>query len=274
MVDDGSTDGTADVVSRFGADVNLVRSPRNLGLAAARNLGIARTSGDLLAFLDADDYWLPRYLHDQLRSYDSSRARRRDVGIVACDALILGPNGFLPRTYMEYLNVRSRDTLTQLLRVNPIFVSALTPRRVVDEAGGFSVELRQAEGAEDHDLWLRILELGYCVVRTPRPPLAVYRVHAASLSARPDVMARATQAVLRRALERGKLTRRQRRVARSELRLYQLVERSYTPAGLSFHRMIAAPLLVIRVAVSHPTRWRRFASIALRRGRRSFRYRL
>lgn len=58
MVDDGSTDASAEVARTFGSPVCVLTQP-NLGPAAARNLGVEHACGDLLAFLDADDLWLP-----------------------------------------------------------------------------------------------------------------------------------------------------------------------------------------------------------------------
>jgi len=65
VVDDGSTDSTATVVESFGPKVTLIRQ-ENRGAAAARNLLCSRAKGDLIAFLDSDDQWHPRYLETQL----------------------------------------------------------------------------------------------------------------------------------------------------------------------------------------------------------------
>lgn len=61
VVDDGSKDGTAQVIASFGPPVQLVSRP-NGGAPAARNSGIQRAKGDWIAFLDSDDYWLPQHL--------------------------------------------------------------------------------------------------------------------------------------------------------------------------------------------------------------------
>ena len=69
MVDDASIDDTAEVVSRSGA--RLVRSAANLGPAAARNLALEHAGGELVALLDADDRWEPRFLCYDCHAYAS-----------------------------------------------------------------------------------------------------------------------------------------------------------------------------------------------------------
>lgn len=67
VVDDGSTDNTADVVKKFkDRRIHYVKQAKNKGVAAARNLGIEKSQGRFLAFLDSDDIWLPEKLEKQL----------------------------------------------------------------------------------------------------------------------------------------------------------------------------------------------------------------
>jgi teichuronic acid biosynthesis glycosyltransferase TuaG len=257
VADDCSGDGTADIAAGFGDAVQVVRAAANGGPGAARNLGIAQSSGELLAFLDADDLWLPEYLEQQVSLFDASQSQSRDVGLVVCNARVLGPNGFLPGTYADYIGAPA-STLRRLIRSNTIFVSTLSPRAVVDAAGGFASEPLVAE---DYDLWLKILELGFRVVANPRP-LAVYRLSAGSVSADPAFLARQTQRVYRRALDRGNLSTRERLIARRELRLQRAAERIADSRGESLLRTL--PLLVL-VALEHPRRWPAYLRMLLRR---------
>lgn len=256
--DDGSTDGTASVAEGFGARIRVVRSERNFGPAHARNIAIEAARGELLAFLDADDRWLPEYLTEQVALFDRAASGKGGVAVVACDAIVVGVDGSAEGTYRDRVPFPEPLTLAKLLVANPIFISALTPRAVVEEAGAFSTE---CFGTEDHDLWIRILELGYRVVPNPKP-LAVYRVGGGSVSADLASMARNTQVVYRRALGRGRLTRREARIARRELRLHRLVEEfAEIERGRAGSERVRPGVLVragaraIGVAAENPQRW-------------------
>src|SRR5687768_199170 len=65
VVDDGSTDDTAERLQQFGERIRVVRQA-NGGVATARNAGLRASSGDLVAFLDADDAWHPQKLERQI----------------------------------------------------------------------------------------------------------------------------------------------------------------------------------------------------------------
>ena len=80
VVDDGSSDGTAALAIARGAPVELVRLPRNHGAATARNAGLARCNAEYVAFLDADDRWLPGKLDAQV----AALARAPDVAFAIC----------------------------------------------------------------------------------------------------------------------------------------------------------------------------------------------
>ena len=214
VCDDASSDDTAAIVEAH-ADprVRLVTAERNGGPATARNLARAAAEGELIAFLDADDLWLPSLLTEQVGLYDRRVAAGRRVGIVACDAWLVDHTGARIGRHSELVGTGS--SLTRMLRGNRVFVSALCPAAAVDEAGGFSAE---CFGSEDHDLWLRLLELGYELAFNPEP-LALYSLGVDGISSSPARMATTEQATYRRALDRGRLTSAQRRIARAKLAL-------------------------------------------------------
>ena len=265
VVDDASTDDTAAVAANRDARISCVRSPRNLGIGGARNLGLAHAQGDLIALLDADDLWHPQYLARQVARYDAAVARGEDVGVVCCDAYHLGPDGMPDEASYEPPRWPQPVTLTTLLRRNTIFVSAMIPRVVIEELGGFATNCL---GTEDYDMWLRIAETGRGVIAT-REPLVMYRVSDTSVSANVAVMSRATQMTYRRALVRGRLTRAQRRIALRELRLQRLVELWDEAAARVKMRRLPVVLLVRTmllagcVALERPRDWPRWARSAI-----------
>ena len=84
VVDDGSTDDTPDALAgRFGSRIRLLRMPERRGPGAARNAGVRAATGELLAFLDSDDLWLPGKLDAELRMFE----RFPDADAVITDSL-------------------------------------------------------------------------------------------------------------------------------------------------------------------------------------------
>lgn len=94
VVDNGSTDGTPDVVRRaFGDRVRIMSEPRDRSAAAARNTGIAAAGGGTIALLDADDTWLPEKTARQMELL----AGRPDVSLVFCHGVeFASPPGAFP----------------------------------------------------------------------------------------------------------------------------------------------------------------------------------
>ena len=84
IVDDGSVDNTADVVSTYDADsrVRYIRHQDNLGSSVARNTGIRHAQGEYIAFLDSDDEWLPTKLEKQMLLFQYGSLPR--LGAVNC----------------------------------------------------------------------------------------------------------------------------------------------------------------------------------------------
>jgi glycosyltransferase involved in cell wall biosynthesis len=85
VVDDGSTDGSREVVDRFVDDrLTLLALPTNGGVCVARNAGLCEASDSLVAFMDSDDVWLPQKLEQQLAFLRQQQEREPRLGIVGC----------------------------------------------------------------------------------------------------------------------------------------------------------------------------------------------
>jgi glycosyltransferase involved in cell wall biosynthesis len=159
VVDDGSTDDTAIVAQRHSAVDARVRIIRqdNAGVAAARNTGIAATSGRYIAPIDADDLWAPSKIARQLRVAAKHQGK---VGLVYTWFSVIDQNN---RVLMHEDRAQAEGTvLRQLLMRN--FVgngsSALILRSAIESVGLYDVGLRDrgCEGAEDFKMYLQIAE--------------------------------------------------------------------------------------------------------------------
>jgi glycosyltransferase involved in cell wall biosynthesis len=155
VVDDGSTDATAQMLLQFGERIALI-SQTNQGLACARNAGAKAAQGAYLAFLDADDAWLP----DKLEKTISALEDNHLAVLAYSDAIPVNANGaMLEESYIpgEFAYAPSMNDLLE--KWWPILPSAVVMRRPIFEAcGGFYPGFRRAY--EDVDLWLRVRELG------------------------------------------------------------------------------------------------------------------
>lgn len=164
VVDDGSTDGSGEVVRRI-SDLRIrLITEKNAGVSAARNRGISEALGELVAFLDADDEWLPGFLDTVL----DLRARYPEAGMYATsyrfckDAIVWRP-AFVDCPE-ELQGGLIQDYFQAGLGPPPVCSSAvMIPRRILQEAGGFPVGLQRGE---DIQVWTRIALL-YRVAWSP-----------------------------------------------------------------------------------------------------------
>ncbi len=107
VIDDGSSDGTPDLVARFGSPVRLVRQARG-GIGAARNRGVAEASGTYLAFLDHDDRWLENKLELQVALAEADP----DLAVVYTDATEFDHQGIVHDSYVDlFPRLRRTDDL-------------------------------------------------------------------------------------------------------------------------------------------------------------------
>ena len=163
IVDDGSTDGSGDLVEERYAKHPLVRLVRqaNRGVSAARNAAIRLSTCPLLAFLDADDKWLPQRIERQA----AIMAAKPDCMIVLAAAILCDER--LGRTWIEG-DCATRETyLAEFFREErlPVCSGVMVRRAALEQVGEFDESLCMGE---DHDLWLRImLKFGFEHLREP-----------------------------------------------------------------------------------------------------------
>ncbi|HVN64122.1 MAG TPA: glycosyltransferase family A protein [Candidatus Binataceae bacterium] len=153
-VDDGSSDRTREIAAAFAPRVRLIEQP-NSGPAAARNAGARVTSGDYLAFLDADDLWEPRMLERCVTALDSNPS----ATLAFCNAEIADSEGARLGSVLAGRGFDHAPSLAELLsQMWPIMVSTAVMRRgAYEKCGGWSEELRGASFRfEDTDFWIRL----------------------------------------------------------------------------------------------------------------------
>ncbi len=207
VVNDGSPD-----TEKLTRALNLYREniiyikQRNAGAGAARNTAIEYARGGIIAFLDADDVWMPEFLASQIVYLE-----RHELDMVYCDAVLLGLNSAYRRTFMETAPSTGDANFEALLdlRCNVITSGTMARKEAIAAAGMFSAE-RLA--AEDFDLWLRMAKNG-AKIGYQRKQLLKYRVHAEGLSG--DSVARVERAIeaFERVRDHMELTDNERAIA-------------------------------------------------------------
>ncbi|MBV9772386.1 MAG: glycosyltransferase [Gemmatimonadetes bacterium] len=176
VVDDGSTDGTRGVVERFGASLTLLAQER-AGAYVARNLGLRHARGELVAFADSDDAWLPDRLAAQV-----PLMRRPGVGLVFGDVVhVTEPRADAPRTGRTSFQVappRRGRAAGQFAWCNFVPTCTVLVRRAcLEEIGGFATSVPVSA---DYLAWFRIA-LRHEVDFVDRP-VAEYTVHPDGIS--------------------------------------------------------------------------------------------
>jgi glycosyltransferase involved in cell wall biosynthesis len=177
VIDDGSPDREAlhDALAPHAGRVRLLHQ-HNCGAGAARNRGMAAADAEFVAFLDADDRWLPDFLAHQLQAF----ARRPELDMLYADGLIIGTTPLAGRTYMAECPSTGPVTVASLLdlRCNVLLSTVVARRTALLAVGGFDESLRRGH---DADLWFRLARHG-ALIDYQRSVLILRRVHDGNLS--------------------------------------------------------------------------------------------
>ncbi len=174
VVDDCSTDRSGEIARSYGARV--ISMDRNRGHAAARNAGVDAARGNLIAWLDADDYWNPNHCE-----VVCGLLERHPDAAVAYSAVryfggLVGVEHYSPRDYEPF------DAFWDCFRWTIVpAMSAVTRRSALLEVGSFNPQVRIAP---DFDIWLRMAQR-FRFVSTPEVT-ANYRMHPVQISSNPD----------------------------------------------------------------------------------------
>jgi len=192
VVDDGSTDSTREIVRSSAGPVRLIEQA-NAGPSAARNHGIRESGGELIAFVDSDDLWLPDKLAEQVPLFDAAGR----VGLAYCHAERMAAGGQpLPTPHPPK---PTGQVLAGFLVRNHCPTSAAVVRRECFETCGFFHE--DMIWAEDWHLWLRIARR-YEFAAAERV-LVRHRVHGGALTRQLEKAYLGARSVLEGALAEG-----------------------------------------------------------------------
>ncbi|MBI1356444.1 MAG: glycosyltransferase [Acidobacteria bacterium] len=165
VVDDGSTDGSLEVVRRYEGRIRWVTGP-NQGGSAARNRGIELASGSLIQFLDADDALAPDKVEAQVRALETEPAH----SVAFCPWSLFHDDGSVdkpdPRPYWKSYD-EGLDLLLDMWRLGGFFPphAWLVPKSLIEVAGAWNTRLT---GDDDGEFFARILMRGARIVFTPQ----------------------------------------------------------------------------------------------------------
>jgi len=190
VVNDGSTDDTRGVLEAYGARITLINQ-ENRGMSAARNVAIRSAHGTYIAFLDADDRWLPEKLSRQVDLLQS----HPEIGFCSTAARVENDEGKLLSLWRcHHGSTRMLATLFAEGAAIAGGCSAVMVRKhLVDRVGLFDESLR---GFEDPDLWMRLAAVSdyQCIDET----LAVILRRESSVSRNLDAMRDSTLRSMRK----------------------------------------------------------------------------
>ena len=177
VTNDGGTDGTAQIVAEFAQRtsqlVRILEHEQNSGLSAARNTAMRVAGGEYIAFLDADDFWLPDHLERVCAVLASGKADLVYSGAIVFRETASGEMELLPSDPIEV--TKTRIDLFQRNFINPS--GAAITRQLMERVGGFG-----PRRVEDLDYWIRAAALGFRIAATGKQTY-YYRKSAGGLSA-------------------------------------------------------------------------------------------
>ncbi|HMU32514.1 MAG TPA: glycosyltransferase [Pyrinomonadaceae bacterium] len=222
VVDDGSTDSSVELLAKYGDKIRLI-AQKNAGVCAARNNGVAASTGELIAFLDADDVWMPEKLEKQVAQFLADpNVVLSHVGMEDIDA-----NDTVLATHLDGMSgkVSSHMLLFEEAVILGACSGAVVRRKPFETLGGFD---KRMSTAADWDFCFRISRLG-SIAFVPEP-LLKYRFHGSNMHGNIRVMEHDTLIAWRNAFDTADESIRGLR-PRSYGNLHKVLAGSYLRSG-------------------------------------------
>lgn len=182
VIDDGSIDNTKEVLKKYESKITYLHHQNNKGPSTARNTGIINSSGKFIAFLDADDIWVPNKLELQMKTI----SQFSEIGLLGCGAYMIDESGNIikERKVVSYSN---RKLLLQDLMIRNVICGgcsgAVIKKECFDKVGLFDDGFR---GSEDRDVWFRIAKL--YEIKFLQQPLVKIRNHETNAHRNVEIM--------------------------------------------------------------------------------------
>lgn len=256
VVDDGSQDDSLERLKPYGSRVKVIRQ-KNQGVSAARNNGAEESQGEYLAFLDADDVWLPVKLERQIGCFLADG----ELGLVHVGLQEIDRAGQVRRTDLAGLEGWVSSELLLLSRSVVLGGGSgmMIPREVFLSTGGFDLRLSTSA---DWDLWYRVSSR-YRIGFVPEA-LLNYRIHSSNMHGNIKVMERDMMLAFEKAFATGsEEVQKIRKTCYSNL--HRILSGSYFQAG-QYPEFIKHAWKSVWLA---PENFFYFAKFPLRRLRRS-----
>ena len=220
VVDDGSTDETTDLLSKYKDKRLRILKTQNQGVSKARNLGISQSNSQSIAFLDSDDFWYPNKLEVQLELISDN------VGLVYCSYILESRLGKIP------MQARFSGLVENEFYRNPTVAivgagmsTAVIKKSVLLEINGFDVSVPPP--SEDYDLFWRISKI--TEFKYVSEPLAQILIHENNVSSNLSQYHKGNIYVLNKMIKGGSMTTWTR--IRMGMVTYLMLVKSYLKAG-------------------------------------------
>ena len=184
IVDDGSTDGTSQIVKEYRGKVQYYYQ-QNEGPASARNLGIQKANGDFITFIDADDLWPDDKLMNQMRCFE----KYPETEIV---------QGLVERVDISKPNKPDESEVEEQLFIHSNLGAMIIRRAVFDKIGMFD---RNLTYHSDTDFWFRARESGIKILVDNKIAL-IYRIHGSNHTTGKNTKSLGFARILKKSLDR------------------------------------------------------------------------